>query len=181
MTMNKSTSNKKLRVAVYCRVGTGNMNQPAVYETQKKHYDKLFNAHENWDLNDIYIDEVLRTKTWPKPELNRLLWDCKKGKVDLIVTKSISRMYRNVVDAVSTTRELLELNPPVGIYFEDIDFNTLQTTSEQLIFATMVWLAAEESRTKRVALPRGHSYEYFNLISRNRNNNVHFEEETVNV
>ena len=108
---------KEKRVAVYARVSTDDPRQTSSYELQKNHYQNLVTRHENWDLQEIYADEgISGTSLLHRDAFNRMIADCKAGKVDMIVTKSVSRFARNIVDSISTVRQLKELNPPIGVF-----------------------------------------------------------------
>lgn len=140
------------RVAVYARVSTGDPRQTSSYELQRNYYEKQVQKHPNWTLVSIYADEGLSgTSTQKRKEFNRMIEDCKAGKIDLILTKSISRFARNYVDCGHIVRELLDLNPPVGVRFESENIFTLKMESEMqmLIFSGM---AQEESRIKSNAM-----------------------------
>ena len=87
------------RVAVYARVSTDDPNQTSSYELQKNHYQDVVNSHMNWVLVDIYADEgISGTSLKHRDAFIRMINDCKDGKIDLIITKSVSRFARNVVD-----------------------------------------------------------------------------------
>ena len=98
------------RVAVYARVSTGDPRQTSSYELQKNYYESQVQKHSNWTLVSIYADEGLSgTSTQKRKEFNRMIEDCKAGKIDLILSKSISRFARNYVDCGQIVRELMEL------------------------------------------------------------------------
>lgn len=139
---------KELRVAVYARVSTDDPNQTSSYELQKNHYTDLVNRHENWNLVDIYADEgISGTSLKHRDNFIRMIGDAVAGKIDLIVTKSVSRFARNLLDGVGIVRKLLALTPPVGVFFETEGINTLKKDSEMLL-AFMATMAQEESHTK---------------------------------
>ena len=139
---------KELRVAVYARVSTDDPNQTSSYELQKNHYTDLVNQHENWNLVDIYADEgISGTSLKHRDQFVRMIGDCLAGKIDLVVTKSVSRFARNLLDGVGYVRKLLALNPPVGVFFETEGINTLRKDSEMLL-AFMATMAQEESHNK---------------------------------
>ena len=109
------------RVAVYARVSTGDPRQTSSYELQKNYYESQVQKHPNWTLVSIYADEGLSgTSIQKRKEFNRMIQDCKAGKIDLILTKSISRFARNYVDCGQIVRDLMDLNPPVGVRFESV-------------------------------------------------------------
>lgn len=134
---------RKLRVAAYCRVSTSSAAQHESLETQKSHYEAYINSQPNWELTDIYYDEgITGTKAYQRPALQRMLRDCESRKVDLILTKSISRLSRNVTDCLEIVRKLQDLN--IGIYFEKENLNTSHMEGE-LILSVMGALAESES------------------------------------
>lgn len=141
-------SERTLRVAVYARVSTDDPNQTSSYELQKSHYEEYVSRHPGWELADIYADEgISGTSLNHRDAFVRMIADCRQGKIDLIITKSVSRFARNIEDCIHYSRELKELNPPVGILFETENINTLEKNSEmQLSF--IATLAQEESHTK---------------------------------
>ncbi len=135
------------RVAVYVRVSTDDVNQTTSYELQKKHYMDFVGKHPNWHLVDIYADEgISGTSVKHRVAFNRMIADCHAGKIDLIVTKSVSRFARNLVDCVAHARKLKELTPPVGIYFETDQMCTLNESEMRLSFLSL--FAQEESHMK---------------------------------
>ena len=135
-------------VAAYCRVSTDDPNQTSSYELQKNHYTDMIQGHEGWNMVGIYADEgISGTSMMHRDELLRLLADCEEGKVDVIVTKSVSRLARNIRDCIEIVRKLAELNPPVGVLFETEGFFTLEATSEMML-AVLAAAAQEESHTK---------------------------------
>lgn len=117
------------RVAVYARVSTDDPNQTSSYELQKNHYQDVVNSHMNWVLVDIYADEgISGTSLKHRDAFIRMINDCKAGKIDLIITKSVSRFARNVVDCIKHVRELAALTPPVAVLFETENIYTLIPT-----------------------------------------------------
>lgn len=140
------------RVAVYARVSTGDPRQTSSYELQKNYYESQVEKHPNWTLVSIYADEGLSgTSTQKRKEFNRMIEDCKAGKIDLILTKSISRFARNYVDCGQIVRELMELNPPVGVRFESENLFTLKMQGEMQLMM-FSGIAQEESRIKSNAM-----------------------------
>lgn len=139
---------KKLRVAVYARVSTDDPRQTSSYELQKNHYQDVVNKNPNWMLVEIYADEgISGTSLQHRDAFKKMIKDCEGGKIDLIITKSVSRFARNVVDCIRYVRELSSLRPPVGVFFETEHLNTLDPKSE-MILSFMSTLAQEESHTK---------------------------------
>jgi DNA invertase Pin-like site-specific DNA recombinase len=142
----KSETHK--RVAVYARVSTDDPHQTSSYELQKNHYEDMVNEKPNWDLVGIYADEgISGTSLQHRDNFLLLLQICKEGKVDIIITKSVSRFARNIVDCISQVRELKALDPPVGVFFETENIFTLDENSEMAL-SFIATLAQEESHTK---------------------------------
>ena len=119
-------SQTNIRVAAYCRVSTGDESQQTSYTTQKAFYKDLITRKPGWIFAGIYADEAKSgTNREHREEFNRMIKDAMDGKLDYIVTKSISRFARNTIDSLTCTRELRQLKPPVGIYFEKENIDTL--------------------------------------------------------
>lgn len=136
------------RVCAYCRVSTDDANQTSSYELQKNHYEDMIKDHQGWELVGIYADEgISGTSLQHRDEFIRMIQDCKDGKIDLIVTKSVSRFARNIVDCIAKVRELASMNPQVGVFFETEHIYTLDNTSEMML-AVLSAAAQEESHTK---------------------------------
>ena len=132
-----------LRVAAYCRVSTDSDDQATSYASQIRSYTELISQHEGWELVDIYADEAVSgTKTDKREDFNRLLADCRKGKIDRVLVKSISRFARNTKDCLSALRELMRLGVTVQFEKENIDTGTLTT---ELMVSVSGSLAQQES------------------------------------
>ena len=139
---------KAKRVAVYARVSTDDPRQTSSYELQKNHYQDVVSRHIGWELIDIYADEgISGTSLMHRDAFLRMIEDCKAGKIDLILTKSVSRFARNIVDCISYIRELRAMNPPIGVMFETEHIYTLDGNSDMSL-AFIATLAQEESHTK---------------------------------
>ncbi len=148
-------SNEPLRVAPYCRVSTSSEDQRASYETQIQAYKELVAKHDDWVLVDIYADEgISGTSLRNRKNFLRMIEDCKAGKIDMIITKNISRFARNVVDCVLTARSLKSLTPPVAVFFEDVGINTLTQTGE-LLLVVLAAIAQGESEAKSASVKWG--------------------------
>ena len=132
-----------LRVAAYCRVSTDLDEQASSYASQIRSYTELISQHEGWELVDIYADEAASgTKTDKREDFNRLLADCRKGKIDRVLVKSISRFSRNTKDCLAALRELMRLGVTVQFEKENIDTGTLTT---ELMVSVSGSLAQQES------------------------------------
>ena len=113
----KAAKPEILRVAAYCRVSSDSSDQLHSYATQIKAYTEQIGAHADWELVDVYADEGLTgTRMDKREDFQRLLADCRKGKVDRVLCKSISRFARNTRDCLAALRELSALG--VTVYFE---------------------------------------------------------------
>lgn len=135
----------KRRVAGYARVSTNLDDQATSYEAQMSYYKSYIHAHDDWDYVGMYSDEgVTGTSTKRREGFNRMLNDAMAGKIDLIITKSVSRFARNTVDSISTIRQLKEKG--VEVYFEKENIWTLDSKGELLI-TIMSSMAQEESRS----------------------------------
>ena len=140
--------NSVKRVAVYARVSTDDPRQTSSYELQKNHYTDLVNRREDWVLIDIYADEgISGTSLKHRDNFIRMIADCEAGKIDLIVTKSVSRFARNVLDCIGYVRKLAAMTPPIGVFFETENIYTLNPNSEMSL-SFISTLAQEESHNK---------------------------------
>ena len=120
------------RVAAYCRVSTDREEQEHSFETQKAMYTEMIMMKPTWQMAGIYADEgITGTVAKKRPGFMRMIEDCRKGKIDMIVTKSVSRFSRNNLDCLMYVRELKQLGIP--IIFEKEGINTIQVSSELLL------------------------------------------------
>ena len=123
---------RQLRVAAYCRVSTSQESQQNSYQAQKAYYTDKIASNPDWCLAGIFADEgISGTSAEKRPAFQRMIRCCKKGKIDLILTKSISRLSRNTVDCLQYVRLLQELRIPV--IFEAEGINTLNMQNEFLL------------------------------------------------
>jgi len=128
----KKDTEQKQRVAAYCRVSTNKDDQLESLDAQKKHYEQVIKGNDHWTFAGIYYDEGLSAmKMKTRPELMKMLDDCKQGKIDLVQVKSISRLSRNVTDYLSIIRDLNARN--IGIFFERENINTLKESDEFML------------------------------------------------
>ena len=146
-----STHDGKKRVAAYCRVSTDSEEQLNSYEAQKSYYTQKIADSPDWEMAGIYADEgISGTSMKKRTEFKKMITACKRGRIDLIITKSLSRFARNTVDCLETVR-LLKANG-IGVYFEKENINTLTESSEFLITLFSGFAQAEsESLSKNVA------------------------------
>ena len=122
----------KLRVAAYCRVSTETDEQATSYEAQIEHYTEYIQKHPGWELAGIFADDgISGTNTRHRGEFNRMIEECMDGKIDMVVTKSISRFARNTLDCLKYIRQLKEKNIPV--FFEKENINTMDAKGEVLL------------------------------------------------
>lgn len=133
------------RVAAYARVSTDSEEQLTSYEAQVDYYTRYIRSRSDWQFVDVYTDEgISATNTKRRDGFNRMVKDALDGKIDLIVTKSVSRFARNTVDSLTTVRKLKDAG--VEVYFEKENIWTLDSKGELLI-TIMSSLAQEESRS----------------------------------
>lgn len=135
----------KKNVAAYCRVSTDQEEQLSSYENRVRYYTEVITRNPDYELVDIYVDEgISGTNTKKRDDFNRMIADCRAGKIDLIITKSISRFARNTLDCLNYVRELKDLG--IGIVFEKENINTLDAKGEVLL-TILSSLAQDESRS----------------------------------
>ena len=148
----------KLRVAAYCRVSTDSDEQASSYETQISHYTEFIQKNPNWVLAGIFADNgISGTNTKKRDEFNRMIDECMSGKIDMIITKSISRFARNTLDCLRYIRLLKEKNIPV--FFEKENINTMDSKGEVLL-TIMASLAQQESQSLSQNIKLGLQYRY---------------------
>ena len=136
------------RVAVYVRVSTDDIKQTTSFELQQRYYLDYVKSRPNWTLYKIYADEgISGTSAAHRKDFAQMLEDAKAGCFDLIITKSVSRLARNVVLAISVVRELAELKSPVGVFFESEAIFSLKDES-QMALSFVATMAEEESHIR---------------------------------
>ncbi len=140
----------KRRVAAYCRVSTDSEEQLNSYDAQKSYYTQRIEENPDWELAGIFADEgITGTSMKKRTEFKRMIAACKRGRIDMILTKSLSRFARNTVDCLDTVR-ILKANG-IGVIFEKENINTLTESSEFLITLFSGFAQAEsESLSKNV-------------------------------
>lgn len=147
--------NAKQVVAPYCRVSTMNEEQAESYEIQQQHYLELIESKPGWVMYDMYADEgISATSVRKRENFLRMIADCEAGKIDMIITKSISRFARNAVDCLVYTRKLKNLPHPVGVYFETENINTIEQNGETML-GILASFAQRESEEKSVSIKWG--------------------------
>lgn len=134
---------RKLRICAYCRVSSSSDEQLHSFEAQYNYYSNYIQKNENWVFAGIYADEgITGTSRMRRQRFNDMIEDCEDGKIDLIITKSITRFARNVVDCISTVRKLRTMG--IAVYFEKERLNTLLMENERIL---TIWgtVAQEEA------------------------------------
>lgn len=135
----------KLRVAAYCRVSTDSDEQATSYETQVEHYTSYIKKNPEWEFAGIFSDDgISGTYTKKREGFNKMIDECMDGKIDMIITKSISRFARNTLDCLKFIRQLKEKN--ILVFFEKENINTMDAKGEVLL-TIMASLAQQESQS----------------------------------
>ncbi len=142
---------KCLRVAAYCRVSTDDEEQKTSYEAQISYYTEKINSNPEWQMAGIFADEgISGTQAQKRPEFLKMIRLCRQRKIDIILTKSLSRFARNTVDSLGYIRELRALG--IAVISEKENINTLTAESEMLITIMSCFAQAEsESISKNVS------------------------------
>jgi DNA invertase Pin-like site-specific DNA recombinase len=138
------SNEKKLRIAAYIRIG-GTGEYASTLELQKVYFDQKITDNPEWELVGIYADVGADSRK--QPNLGRLMADCRAGLIDLVITKSVARISRNLGVTMNVVRRLAYLKPPVGILFEDTGMNTLDKDNFMML-TMMEVMAIRESETK---------------------------------
>lgn len=137
----------KLRIAAYARVSSASEDQLNSFAAQQRYYTDLIASKENWMLVDIYADEgVTGTSAQKRADFQRLLTDCRRGLIDRILTKSISRFARNTKECLETIRELKLLG--IGVCFEEQNINTAEMSGEML---TVIFASIAQSESESIS------------------------------
>lgn len=141
-----------LRVCAYCRVSTDLEEQAPSLALQTEHYAEHIKKNPGWAFAGIYADEgISGTSVRRRKQFKQMIEDCHDGKIDLIITKSISRFARNTIDCISYIRDLRQLVPPVGVLFELEGLNTLDQRSETYL-TFLSAMAQGESEEKSLSI-----------------------------
>ncbi len=151
-------SARKLRVAAYCRVSTQEEAQAGSFEMQVQHFTSVIDENPNYELVKIYTDEgISGTSLAKRKGFQEMIDAAEAGKIDLILTKSISRFGRNIVDILTTLRKLSNLNPPVAVNFESESiFST--DGKNKLVISILSALAELESQQRSISIKEGIRY-----------------------
>lgn len=156
----KTEEKPKLRVAAYCRVSTDSDEQATSYEAQVEHYTAFIQKNAEWEFAGIFADDgISGTNTKKREEFNRMIEECMAGRIDMIITKSISRFARNTLDCLKYIRQLKDKNIPV--FFEKENINTMDSKGEVLL-TIMASLAQQESQSLSQNVKLGLQYRYQN-------------------
>ena len=158
--VSKEENKPKLKVAAYCRVSTDSDEQAGSYEVQVEHYTDFINRNKEWELAGIYADDgISGTNTKKREGFKEMIDDCMAGKIDLVITKSISRFARNTLDCLKYVRLLKDKNIP--IIFEKENINTMEASGE-LLLTIMASLAQQESQSLSQNVKLGLQFRYQN-------------------
>lgn len=150
--MSSGDPSRKLRVAAYCRVSTDDIDQAISIHLQMTEYQKKIKANPEWIYAGTYVDNGFSgTNTTHRPGFLKLIADCRAGKIDMIITKAVSRFARNLLDCIGYIEELSNLDPPVRVYFEQEGLDTSVQTSGIILFV-LAMVAEEESHMKSEAM-----------------------------
>ena len=143
--METETEKKLVQVAAYARVSTEKDEQEDSFERQVEHYTSMINSNSEWQLVKIYADPgISGTRAEKRPEFMQMIADCREGKIEKVLVKSISRFARNTVDALNYIRELKDLG--ISVYFESENIDTL-TPGGEVLLTILAAMAEQESRT----------------------------------
>ena len=145
-----SAVRRQLRVAAYCRVSTDSEEQLTSYNAQRTYYTDKIMANPEWTMAGLFADEgITGTSAQKRPEFLRMIRQCRQKKIDLILTKSMSRFARNTVDSLKYIRILKELG--IAVIFEEQNINTLESDNEMLLTIHSAFSQAEsETMSSRV-------------------------------
>lgn len=148
----RTDSQKTLRVAAYCRVSTDDIDQAISIELQMRQYKEKIKSNPDWKYAGTYVDNGFSgTNTAHRPGFLKLIEDARTGKIDMIITKAVSRFARNLLDCISYIDELKNLDPPVRVFFEQENLDTGLQTSGIILFV-LAMVAEEESHMKSEAM-----------------------------
>ncbi|MFT3952294.1 MAG: recombinase family protein [Oscillospiraceae bacterium] len=136
----------KIKVAAYCRISSFHEEQESSLDLQKTHYEHLIQSNSNWVFAGIYADKATGTQTDCRPEFNRLIRDCKKCMVDLILTKSLSRFGRNTLNTLKIAYELFNIGVKV-----EFDKEKINNYNKEMRFAMAMYAAIAQEESKNMS------------------------------
>ena len=151
---------RKLRVAAYCRVSTEEEEQQGSFEIQKLYYTEKINSTPEWEVAGIYADDgISGVHTKKRDGFNQMIQDCKRHRIDLILTKSIFRFARNTLDSIQYVRMLKQMG--IAVVFEKENINTATMNSEMILTVLSAFAQAEsESISQNVARGKRMGYKH---------------------
>ena len=130
--LEKDIRKQHLRVAPYCRVSTGSEEQQTSFTAQMEYFTQRIADNKDWTMVKMYADRgITGTSAKKRPEFLKMIRDAEKGKIDLVITKSVSRFCRNTLDGLEYVRRLKKCG--VGVYFEKENTNTLYMDNEMIL------------------------------------------------
>ena len=147
----------RIRVAAYCRVSTDHEDQETSFEAQQTHFTNLISGNPGWELVGIYADEESGTRAQTRENFMRMIADCEAGKIDMVLSKSISRWARNTLDSLKYIRKLKALEIP--IFFTKESINTMDAGGEVLV-TILASIAQQESASISQNVQIGVRYHY---------------------
>ena len=148
----EADESKPLRVAAYCRVSTDDLDQALSIAMQIKVYKEKIKSTPNWTYVGTYVDDGFSgTNTDHRQGFQKLMKDCMDGKIDMIITKAVSRFARNLLDCIKWVEALQNHDPPVRVFFEQENLDTMSQTSGIILFV-LAMVAEEESHMKSEAM-----------------------------
>ncbi|MCR4623036.1 MAG: recombinase family protein [Clostridiales bacterium] len=143
---------RKLRVAAYCRVSTDDIDQALSIHLQIQQYTEKIKSNPNWRYAGCYVDDGFSgTNTAHRQGFQKLMKDAMDGKIDMIITKSVSRFARNLMDCIGWVEALQNHDPPIKVFFEQENLDTMSQTSGIILFV-LAMVAQEESHMKSEAI-----------------------------
>lgn len=168
---------QKIRVAAYCRVSTDSDEQATSYEAQIEHYTAFIKKNPDWEFAGIFADDgISGTDTRKREEFNRMIEECMEGKIQMVITKSISRFARNTLDCTKYIRQLKDRGIPV--FFEKENINTMDAKGEVML-TIMASLAQQESESLSQNVKIGLQYRYQQgLVQVNHNRFLGYTKDT---
>ena len=140
-TTSSAQEKRKLNVAVYCRVSTGNEEQSSSLQSQIEYYTEYVNNYPDWELAEVYADSTTGLSVKDHPEFRKMLRQCRSGKIDMILCKSISRFGRNLRESLNVLEDLRQKN--IGVWFDDLQANSLDPKLQTVLAMYMTYAQDE--------------------------------------